>query len=63
MTERLQRVTESLSKKIAARDDYEKVIQETENSYQKILESTKTLVHVLNRESRSLPQHDFLKNK
>ena len=36
---------------IATRTEYEKVIQETESAYVKILESSQTLLTVLKRES------------
>ncbi|KAL8429396.1 hypothetical protein Efla_001234 [Eimeria flavescens] len=51
LQERLQRLTESLARKIHARAEYDKTIQETEGAYTKILESAQTLLHVLKRES------------
>lgn len=45
---------DSLNKKITARNDYDKAIQETEGAYIKILESSQTLLHVLKRESLNL---------
>lgn len=59
LTERLTRVNgnsslESLNKKLIARNDYDKAIQETEGAYIKILESSQTLLHVLKRESLNL---------
>ena len=43
-----------LNKKYAARSEYDKAITETENAFGKILESSKTLLHVLRRESQTL---------
>jgi sjoegren syndrome nuclear autoantigen 1 len=59
LTEKLTRINgkiylESLSKKMIARNDYDKAIQETEGAYIKILESSQTLLHVLKRESLNL---------
>ncbi|KAL8275589.1 hypothetical protein Esti_000540 [Eimeria stiedai] len=51
LQERLQRLKESLARKIHARCEYDKTIQETEGAYTKILESAQTLLHVLKRES------------
>ena len=50
LTERLARINESLSKKFAARNDYDKTIAETETAYMKILESSQSLLHVLKKE-------------
>ncbi|CAG9335267.1 SSNA1_2 [Blepharisma stoltei] len=52
--ENLARVNETLNKKIQARNEYDKTIQETEGAYMKILESSQTLLHVLKRESINL---------
>ena len=54
LTERLHRVNESLAKKMASRNEYDKTIQETEQAYMKILESSETLLHVLKNEQVSL---------
>eukprot|EP00992_Anisonema_acinus_P012339 TRINITY_DN8056_c0_g1_i1.p1 TRINITY_DN8056_c0_g1~~TRINITY_DN8056_c0_g1_i1.p1 ORF type:complete len:110 (+),score=15.31 TRINITY_DN8056_c0_g1_i1:56-385(+) len=54
LTERLSKLDESLNRKYSARAEYDKAISETENAFSKILESSKTLLHVLNRESQSL---------
>ncbi|KAJ4458443.1 putative Deflagellation inducible protein; 13 kDa [Paratrimastix pyriformis] len=54
LNERLQRISESLQRKILARDDYDKTIEETEAAYSKILESSKVLLSVLKRESATL---------
>ena len=45
---------ESIARKLAARNDYDKTIQETEAAYLKILESSQTLLTVLKRESMGL---------
>jgi len=54
LNERLQRINESLQRKILARDDYDKTIEETEAAYSKILESSKVLLSVLKRETVNL---------
>ncbi|EEA05557.1 uncharacterized protein CMU_025640 [Cryptosporidium muris RN66] len=54
LNERLKKVHESLQRKTIARAEYDKTIQEIENAYTKILESSQTLLHVLKRESVNL---------
>jgi Sjoegren syndrome nuclear autoantigen 1 len=54
LTERLHKVNEAIAQKIAARDDYDKTVRETESAYMKILESSQTLLTVLKRESVNL---------
>eukprot|EP00437_Effrenium_voratum_P008823 CAMPEP_0181437974 /NCGR_PEP_ID=MMETSP1110-20121109/21661_1 /TAXON_ID=174948 /ORGANISM="Symbiodinium sp., Strain CCMP421" /LENGTH=147 /DNA_ID=CAMNT_0023561629 /DNA_START=48 /DNA_END=489 /DNA_ORIENTATION=+ len=54
LTDRLQRINESLVRKTQARNEYDKTIQETEAAYMKILESSQTLLHVLKRETVNL---------
>jgi len=54
LTERLSKVNESLSKKMASRNEFDKTISETEAAYMKILESSQTLLHVLKRETQGL---------
>jgi len=54
LTERLSRINDNLARKIASRTEYDKTIMETEGAYQKILESSQTLLHVLKRESTNL---------
>ncbi|CAK9009613.1 unnamed protein product [Durusdinium trenchii] len=54
LTDRLQKVNESLVRKTQARNEYDKTIQETEAAYMKILESSQTLLHVLKRETVNL---------
>lgn len=51
LTQRLARINESLTKKVDTKNEYDKVIQETEAAYLKILESSQTLLTVLKRES------------
>lgn len=52
--DRLSRINESLGKKIAARNEYDRTIAETEHAYSKILESSQTLLNVLKKETQSL---------
>merc|ERR1712083_696549 len=54
LTDRLQKINESLVRKTQARSEYDKTIQETEAAYMKILESSQTLLHVLKRETVNL---------
>jgi len=54
LTERLSRINDNLARKIASRTEYDKTITETEGAYQKILESSQTLLHVLKREATNL---------
>jgi len=51
LSRRLAQLNESLARKIASRNEYDKVIQETESAYMKILESSQTLLTVLKRET------------
>ncbi|CAE7832349.1 DIP13 [Symbiodinium microadriaticum] len=54
LTDRLSGINENLAKKIQARNEYDRTIQETEAAYMKILESSQTLLQVLKRETVSL---------
>ena len=54
LTDQLSKINESLARKVQARNEYDKTIQETEAAYMKILESSQTLLHVLKRESVNL---------
>ena len=54
LTDRLQKINESLVRKTQARNEYDKTVQETEGAYMKILESSQTLLHVLKRETVNL---------
>ena len=54
LTDRLQKINESLVRKTQARNEYDKTIQETEAAYMKILESSQTLLHVMKRETVNL---------
>ncbi|KAL3159635.1 DCC-interacting protein 13-beta [Trebouxia sp. C0009 RCD-2024] len=54
LTKRLAHINDALARKIATRTEYDKVIQETEGAYIKILESSQTLLTVLKRESVSI---------
>ncbi|XP_045191146.1 microtubule nucleation factor SSNA1-like [Mercenaria mercenaria] len=62
LTERLAKVNESLSKKMASRNEFDKTIAETEGAYMKILESSQTLLNVLKRESQSLREKSTVKS-
>merc|ERR1719473_2300913 len=54
LNERLARVDEGLARRYAARQEYDKTIAETENAFSKIVDSSRTLLHVLKRESTTL---------
>jgi Sjoegren syndrome nuclear autoantigen 1 len=54
VTQALADIGVALEKKLHARDEYDKTIHETEAAYMKILESSQTLLHVLNRERANL---------
>eukprot|EP00047_Mylnosiga_fluctuans_P006771 m.249008 g.249008 ORF g.249008 m.249008 type:complete len:110 (-) comp15926_c0_seq1:117-446(-) len=49
ISEKISKVTESLARKIATRNELDRTISETEAAYAKILESSQTLLHVLKR--------------
>lgn len=54
LTDRLSKINEALARKVQARNEYDRTIQETEAAYMKILESSQTLLQVLKRETVSL---------
>ena len=54
LTDRLSNINENLARKVQARNEYDRTIQETEGAYMKILESSQTLLQVLKRETVSL---------
>lgn len=54
LNKRLAQLNDSIARKLSSRNEYEKTIQETEEAYLKILESSQTLLTVLKRESVSL---------
>ena len=54
LTKRLAQLNDSVARKVASRNEYDKTIQETEAAYLKILESSQTLLTVLKRESVAL---------
>ena len=47
---RLETINNSLAKKYTTRNEYDKTIQETQSAFNKILESSQTLLHVLKKE-------------
>lgn len=54
LTDRLSSINEALARKVQARNEYDRTIQETEAAYMKILESSQTLLQVLKRETVNL---------
>mmetsp|Transcript_4240 Transcript_4240/g.9234 ORF Transcript_4240/g.9234 Transcript_4240/m.9234 type:complete len:112 (-) Transcript_4240:578-913(-) len=51
LTKRLAQVNDSIARKTETKNEYDKVISETEGAYLKILESSQTLLTVLKREA------------
>lgn len=51
LSTKLAKVNESLSKKLATRNEYDRTIAETESAYMKILESSQALLTFLKRDS------------
>ncbi len=62
LNETLHKLDVTIERKHQARDDYDKTIHETEAAYMKILESSQTLLHVLNREKANLQKKKQLAN-
>ncbi|XP_053230804.1 microtubule nucleation factor SSNA1 [Podarcis raffonei] len=54
LTDKLSRVNESLARKMASRNEFDRTIAETEAAYMKILESSQTLLNVLRKEAGNL---------
>ena len=54
LSETLTRINESLAKKIQLKEEYERIIVETDKAYQKILESSQILLNVVKQESSHL---------
>ena len=54
LAERLDTLNNSLSKKYHTRNEYDKTINETQSAFNKILESSQTLLHVLKKEGAQL---------
>ena len=52
--DRLETINGSLAKKYATRNEYQKTIEETQSAFNKILESSQTLLHVLKKEGAQL---------
>ncbi|XP_037547838.1 Sjoegren syndrome nuclear autoantigen 1 [Nematolebias whitei] len=54
LSEKLSRVNESLSRRLAARTALDRTVAETEAAYTKILESSQSLLSVLKQEAGNL---------
>ena len=54
LSERLDVLQSSLNKKLHTRNEYDKTINETQSAFNKILESSQTLLHVLKKEGAQL---------
>jgi sjoegren syndrome nuclear autoantigen 1 len=55
----LTQINDALSKKHQARGDYDKIVQETEAAYSKIVESSHTLLNVLKKEATSIARRSL----
>ena len=53
-------IKESLAKKKSTMDRYNKTLKETEGAYLKILENSKTLLHVIKRENQNVIDKDTI---
>lgn len=62
LTKRLNQVNESLARKQQTRSDYEKVIEETDSAYSKIVESSHTLLNVLKKEAVSITKRSTIQS-
>lgn len=58
LTEQHSKMIDSLSKRRSKKKEYDKTIEQTEKAFQKILESSHTLLHVLKNEVHNLGRHD-----
>ncbi|XP_015604892.1 Sjoegren syndrome nuclear autoantigen 1 homolog [Cephus cinctus] len=56
MSCKLTRLNDSLAKRIAVRNEYDRTIADTETAYMKILESSQLLLNMIKREATSLDQ-------
>ena len=54
LKDELSKIDDSLNNKLKERDNFDHTIEETEAAYNKILESSQTLLHVLKRETMNL---------
>ena len=54
LSDRLDVINGSLAKKYSTRNEYQKTIDETQSAFNKILESSQTLLHVLKKEGAQL---------
>ncbi|EUB64803.1 Sjoegren syndrome nuclear autoantigen 1 -like protein [Echinococcus granulosus] len=62
ITEKLNRVNDSLQKKLVLRNELDRTIAESEAAYMKILESSQTLLCVLKKEGQGIMQRAAAKN-
>lgn len=56
MSYKLTRLNDSLAKRIAVRNEYDRTIADTETAYMKILESSQLLLNMIKREATNLDQ-------
>ncbi|XP_069715544.1 microtubule nucleation factor SSNA1-like [Phaenicophaeus curvirostris] len=61
LNEQLNCVCEDLARKVASRNELDKILAETEAAYMKILDSSRTLLNVLKKEVGSLKHTTELK--
>ncbi|KAL2735602.1 Sjoegren syndrome nuclear autoantigen 1 isoform X1 [Vespula squamosa] len=56
MSHKLTRLNDSLAKRVAVRNEYDRTIADTETAYMKILESSQLLLNMIKREATNLDQ-------
>lgn len=56
MSYKLTRLNDSLAKRIAVRNEYDRTIADTETAYMKILESSQLLLNMIKKEATNLDQ-------
>ncbi|XP_035742985.1 Sjoegren syndrome nuclear autoantigen 1 homolog isoform X1 [Vespa mandarinia] len=54
MSHKLTRLNDSLAKRVAVRNEYDRTIADTETAYMKILESSQLLLNMIKREATNL---------
>lgn len=62
LTAKLQALNDGVAKKKSTRDEYDRTIEEVTAAFDKILESSQTLLHVLKRETKSLNKKEKVAN-
>ena len=63
LTQRLKALAKSIARKKSLYESHDKILYDSENALSKIIESTKTLVHVVKKENGSLNKLTYSANK